>query len=285
MSSPYPAPRAGRADLVPPAGSILLKERRCGHTSGVTVALVALVALIASCVQAAASVGFALIVTPVLFAVMSPAGAIITGAALGLMLNLLMLFAEPRRPTVAWGEAMPIFAAAIPGSICGVLILQNVPKPALQIAIGIAVITVTAQRLMRRPPAPAAGTVRAPSLWSRLSLGLATGTLSTSTGVSGPPLALWLSTRGLSPAELRDSMSALFFGTGVIAAVTVVPLLHSAHVDTWAVAAAAAGVLAGHAIGSRLFTRLTGQRVQYAMLAVIVASGTASLVLGLTAAL
>lgn len=112
---------------------------------------------------------------------------------------------------------------------------------------------------------------------------MATGTLTTSTGVSGPPLALWLSARGLSPGELRDSITALFLGTGLIAALTLLPLLRRAHIDTVAVAVAAGSVLIGHAIGSRIFARLTSTRFQQATLAISLAAGTASLVLGLGA--
>lgn len=247
-----------------------------------TIGVVALGALIASCVQATTGMGFALILTPILFAVMTSVEAIITATALGLLLNLLVLFAEPRRPTVAWRDVLPILAAAVPGSVCGILILQNVAKPALQIAIGVAVIGATA-RLMRRRRVPEVLTPHPSSLWARLSLGLATGTLTTSTGVSGPPLALWLSERGLSPSELRDSITALFLGTGLIAAVTLLPLLRRTHLDTLAVVAASGSVLIGHAIGSRIFARLTGTRFQQATLAITLAAGTASFVLGLGA--
>ena len=247
------------------------------------IAVVSLGALIASCVQATTGLGFALIVTPMLFAVMTSAQAIITATALGLLLNLLVLFAEPRRPAVAWRDVLPILAAAVPGSVCGILILQNVAKPALQIALGVVVIGATAQRLMRRRRVSEASTAHPSSIWARLSLGLATGTLTTSTGVSGPPLALWLSARGLSPGELRDSITALFLGTGLIAALTLLPLLRRAHIDTVAVAVAAGSVLIGHAIGSRIFARLTSTRFQQATLAISLAAGTASLVLGLGA--
>ncbi len=247
------------------------------------IAVVALGALIASGVQATTGLGFALILTPILFAVMRPTDAIITATALGLLLNLLVLFAEPRRAVVAWGDVLPILAAAVPGSVCGILILQNVAKPALQIAIGVAVIAATAQSLMRRRYVPEVSTAHPSSIWTRLSLGLATGILTTSTGVSGPPLALWLSERGLSPGELRDSITVLFLGIGLIAAITLLPLLRRAHIDTVAVAVAAGSVLVGHAVGSRLFARLTSTRFLQATLAITLAAGTASFVLGLRA--
>lgn len=249
-----------------------------------TVVVIALGALIAAGVQATTGLGFALILTPVLFAVMTASGAIITATVLGLLLNLLVLFAEARRPVVAWRDVTPILAAVIPGSAIGIIVLQNVAKPALQITVGVVVIGLTAQR-MAGPGRPSeAVAAPPPSLWGRLSLGLATGTLMTSTGVSGPPLALWLSSRGLSPTELRDSITALFLGTGLIAALTLLPLLGRARLDPAGVAVAAGAVLIGHAVGSRMFARLTSARFAQATFAIILAAGAASLVLGVSAA-
>ena len=57
-----------------------------------TLLIVAAGAFVASCVQATSGLGFALILTPVLFALISPVGAIITATGLGIVLNVLVLF-------------------------------------------------------------------------------------------------------------------------------------------------------------------------------------------------
>jgi hypothetical protein len=77
------------------------------------------------------------------------------------------------------------------------------------------------------------------------------------------------------------ALIASCLGTGLIAAFTLLPLLRRAHIDTLAVAVAAGSVLIGHAIGSRIFARLTSNRFQQATLAITLAAGTASFVLGL----
>jgi uncharacterized membrane protein YfcA len=94
-----------------------------------TIALVAVSALIAACVQATAGLGFALILTPALFAVMGSVSAIVMATALGLVLNLLVLLAERRRLCVACSEVIPILAAAAPGSVCGLLLLRALQSP------------------------------------------------------------------------------------------------------------------------------------------------------------
>ncbi|MHB1836738.1 MAG: sulfite exporter TauE/SafE family protein [Solirubrobacteraceae bacterium] len=247
-----------------------------------TVAVLALGALVAASVQAAGGLGFALVLTPVLFAFMRPSEAIVIVNVLGLLLNLLVLFGERRRSAIVWAEVAPILLAAVPGSVCGILLLQSVPKAALQIVIGLAVVGAVAARSsarLQRVHASATG----PRAWQRLSLGVATGTLTTSTGVSGPLAALWLTWRGLHPHALRDSLSALFLGTGAIGAVTLLPLAIRTPPGLGVLAATAAGVVGGHAIGSRVFARLATPGFHRLVLAVILAAGVTSLVLGLAA--
>lgn len=95
-----------------------------------TLALLAATALVAAVVQAATGLGFALVLGPAVFALLEPEAAIVAITLLGFALNGLVLFGERRRPMVAWDEIRPILAAAVPGAICGVLILKALPKSA-----------------------------------------------------------------------------------------------------------------------------------------------------------
>jgi hypothetical protein len=246
----------------------------------VTVALVAAFALAGACVQATTGMGFALILTPIMFALLSPVGAIVAVTLLGLELNLLVLFAERRRPSVAWREVVPILAAVVPGTVCGVLVLRVLPKPVLQVAVGLAVIGAVLLRVRAVRAAAAAPASAGPG---RLAVGFATGALTTSAGVSGPPLALWLSRRGLTPADFRDSLTALFLATGIIGLLALLPVLGHAHLQPALLLVPVACVLAGHALGSRAFARLNGRGFEPLLLAVILAAGVASVVFGVAA--
>jgi uncharacterized protein len=217
---------------------------------------------------------------PAVFALLEPESAIVAVTVLGLGLNGLVLFGERRRPHVVWTEVGPILAAAIPGAVCGVLVLRALPKATLQVAVGVAVLVAAALRIRARAreSAPTAGDRR-----RRLALGFASGTLTTSAGVNGPPIALWLSHRGLGPSDMRDSLSATFLGLGIVGGVVLAPVLAAAGVDVdWpALVAGLACVLAGHAVGSRAFARLDGERYEPLVLALVVAAGAASIVAGL----
>ena len=100
---------------------------------------------------------------------------------LGIVLNVLVLAGEQRRPRVVWSEAIPILAAAVPGAAAGVVALSVLPKPVLQVAVGAGLIAIALTRLRSRAdPAPAKGRTGP----TRVALGLVTGMLGTSTGVS-----------------------------------------------------------------------------------------------------
>ena len=230
--------------------------------------------------QAATGLGFALVLGPAVFALLAPESAIVAITVLGLALNGLVLFAERRRPRVAWTEVGPILAAAVPGAVCGVLVLRALPKSTLQVAVGVAVVlaAVLRARARAREVAPSAGDPR-----GRLALGFASGTLTTSAGVNGPPIALWLAHRGLGPSDMRDSLSAAFLGLGVIGGVVLAPVLATggADIEWLALTVGLACVVVGHAIGRRAFARLDGARYEPLLLAVVTAAGLASIAGGL----
>lgn len=243
----------------------------------VTGVYVAVSSLIAASVQSTTGIGFALIASPVLFALLNPQGAIVAVTAFGLVLNLLVLFAERRRPVVPWGEVLPVLAAVVPGAIAGVVILRAVPKPVLQVGVGataVGSVLVLAKSSLR---------VRSDGAVARLAVGFTTGTLSTAAGIGGPPLAIWLSSRRMRPGDLRDLITAIFLGTGIIAVVTLVPVVRKAHLGVSVILEGIAAVIVGHAIGSRAFRRLDPARFERLLLAIIVITGTVSVMLGATA--
>jgi uncharacterized membrane protein YfcA len=237
----------------------------------IVLALAAAVAL-AACVQSATGFGFALVAAPALFAAMSPGGAVTAMLVLGLAVNLLVLLGERRPLEVRRGELRPVLLASLPGVVAGVLVLHVLAKPALQLAVGVAVIAFALVQAyaMRAGAHPPGGGVPG---WA---MGALVGTLTTSTAVNGPPLLLWLQARGATPGEIRDSLAAAFLVLNLmgVAAVTVAgggdP---SFDARTLALLPAAA---AGHLIGRQVFLRLHDARFRPLALALAVAAGAAS---------
>ena len=195
---------------------------------------------------------------------------------LGLVLNLLVLLQQGR---VRWDALRPVLIAALPGLAVGAALLAVAPKPALQVVVGIGVVIAAA--LTWRAPEPATGS----GTGGAVTAGLASGALTTSVSLSGPPLVLWFRARGLTPAEMRASLAAAFLFLNLAGAA----LLFAAGEDFDAFQPAVlvplvALVVAGHLLGTWLFRRVDAERFSAVVLALVVAGGLASVAAGLAAA-
>src|SRR4051812_27203954 len=113
-------------------------------------ALAAAAALAGSFVQSSTGFGFALVLSPALFAVMDPVEAVMALLVLGLALSVLVLFERGRPEHVDWRSLMPMLVAALPGLAVGAVALTQLSKGALQVAVGVAVVAVAAWQLRRR---------------------------------------------------------------------------------------------------------------------------------------
>lgn len=240
--------------------------------------LVAAATLVGASVQSATGFGFALILSPAILALLDPYEAVTALLVLGFALNLLLLFGEGgRREAIRWRAIGPMLVAALPGLALGLLVLAVVSKPALQVAVGAAVLGGAVVQAVRMA-APASR--RESTLGSACAVGLASGALTTSTTVSGPPLVLWLQWQGLAPNELRASLAAAFLGLS-IAGTALLAAAGDLSLDPAVVLPLLLVTCAGHVLGARAFRRLDGGRFRSAVLALVAAAGAASIVAGL----
>jgi uncharacterized protein len=226
-------------------------------------------ALAGAFVQSATGFGFALVLSPALFAVLDPYEAITTMLLLGPPLNALVLHDSDR------GDArvrmlVPVLVAAVPGLALGVVALELLSKPVLQVAVGAAVVTAAAWQLHHR--------ARSPAAWLA---GLTSGALTTSISVSGPPVVLWLEGKGVSPGEFRATLAASFLVLNVAGGAIVVIAGGTGAVRLDVVFALLALAVVGHVLGSRAHRRLAGPRFRAVALALVACTGVASLVAGL----
>jgi uncharacterized membrane protein YfcA len=241
-------------------------------------ALAAAAALLGAAVQSATGFGFALVLSPALFAVLDPYEAVTALLALGVVLNLLVLLERGRPGQVRWRELVPVLAAAVPGLAIGAVALALLDKPLLQVLVGVTVIAAATIQLRARVAGHA---VRGRSA---TAAGLASGALTTSISVSGPPLVLWLESHGVSPAELRATLAALFLALNLAGCALLVPL---AGLERLAPAGVLlpllALVLAGHFAGAQVFKRFDQQRFSLVVLGLVALTGAASLTAGIAA--
>jgi uncharacterized membrane protein YfcA len=233
-------------------------------------------ALLGALVQSATGFGFALVLSPALFAVLDPYEAVTTMLLLGPPLNALVL-ADSERGDAHVRLLVPVLVAALPGLALGVLALALLSKPVLQLAVGAAVVAAAVWQLHHRARRGASGAGRSPAAWAA---GLVSGALTTSISVSGPPIVLWLEAQGMRPAAFRATLAASFLALNVVGGVVVVVAGGTGAVRLDVVAALLGLSLVGHALGARAFRRLAGPRFSLVALGLVVCAGLASVAAG-----
>ena len=243
--------------------------------------LAALAAFAGASVQSAVGFGFALVLSPAAFAVLEPAEAVLTLQVLAIPLNALVLFEGGRPAHVEWRRLVPLLAAALPGMAVGVALLATLSKSALQVAVGLAVIAAATWQLRRRNKGVRSMN-RAPlGNPASAAVGFASGVLTTSLSVSGPPVVLWLEAHGVRPAEFRQTLAATFLVLSVIAGALIVATEGVGDLDAGVVAPLLACTVAGYGLGALVHRRLETERFYVFVLVLVMATGAASLVAGL----
>lgn len=240
--------------------------------------LLALATLAGMTVQSAIGFGFALILAPALFTVLEPAEAVTCLLGLGLVINLAMLYAERRphradRRMITW-----LSAGALPGLVAGAYILAATSKSTLQVAVGVVIIAAAFISTRRQP-----GGETEPGTGAGIACGVVSGTMTTATGLNGPPLVLWISRQISDPEATRDTITAglLALNTlGVVCLTAIGAAGYSADGLTVLVVLVPV-VFAGHQAGRVLFRRIAATDYTSVLRIGVVAAGAASIVAGL----
>jgi uncharacterized membrane protein YfcA len=211
--------------------------------------------------QAATGFGFSLAAAPLLFAAIDPEPAVVLLLCLGLEVNVLTLGTEGRRPAPLWRTTWVVLGCALPGALAGVAVLRSLPAEALQVAVTLGVAGTLLARRVTTAHVPA---------WAA---GVASGVLTTTTSTSGPPLLLHLIGRGVSPMQVRDTLTTTFIGLAGIGAIALFATGSPDLPDGALTLGLVPGVLAGHLVGRRLFVRLAhGGRYEVVLTVVLLAS-------------
>lgn len=225
--------------------------------------------------QSATGFGFSVVAAPLVFAALGPEEAVGLLIVLGTEVNLMTLATEGRKPRPAVRECVVVLVFALPGAFAGVAALRALDPVALQVAVSIGVIaTLAARHLASGRPTPR---------WAAAISGFTAGGLSTSTTTAGPAVLVYLLGRGLTPAQLRDSMTTCFLGLTVVSVIALAATGTSGAVpDPVLVAILVPVVALGHLAGRPLFSALARSRryepVVTSLLVISVIAGLATAV-------
>lgn len=229
--------------------------------------------------QSVTGFGFAVLSAPVLAAVTDGPTAVSTVLITGTIADVLILLARRKRPISDWGEVGVVGASSLPGIAVGTMLLVVAPKNVLMVIIALCVLTAVAHRwwLGRRRTMTQRRTGRS---WGVLA-GMLSGTFGAATTLAGPPTVLYLGYRDLSPGRMRDTLVTLNL---VRLPVSLAALLWAGTFTVipgifWLVV----GVLAGYAMGGRLFRRIRPGQYNAITRAVLLRAAVVALVSAITA--
>ena len=232
--------------------------------------------LAGAALQSATGFGFALTSAPLLFAAVEPEQAVGLLIVLGLLVSLMTLGTEGRRPQPLVRDSLTIVAWAVPGVVAGLLALRALDSTALQVGVTLGVFATLAVRALgRRRRDAAAGE---PPWWAAPATGFSSGALTTSTNTSGPPVVLYMLARGATPVQTRDTLTVTFVGFSVVGmAALALSGTEGALPDAGALAALVPAVVIGHLAGRPVFARIAGHHYEPVLTAVLVATALAGL--------
>lgn len=209
--------------------------------------------------------GFGMVSAPPLLALYDPPMVVSIIVYVSLLTSLLIVVRQPHlvdRPLV--GKLLPVAAL---GQVLGVVILTQVNANLLKAAVG-GIVLVWALLLLRGLRLKG-GT----SLLAISSAGAASGALTTSTGLSGPPVILLFTAREMERDLFRVTISAYFFGMGIIAMIVLAIGGAVAQKELVTSLALIPAALLGTVVGSRLSRHLTAARFRQLTLALLLISG------------
>jgi uncharacterized protein len=229
--------------------------------------LVALLsALLAGAVSGLTGFGLALISTPLLLFVYDPRTVVVITVALSIFINFAVVWDSwrdaQRRVVIA------LLPPAFVGIVMGVEVLRVVNPLYIRLAVGV-VVVFSALLLLRDIQLPGAET-----RWGTVLAGWASGALSTSTGLAGPPIVLLLASRGLPKRVFRGS-SALYFLVMSVAGVVVLfyrRLFDASDVQLMLVLIPAAFL--GKVIGTAMLKRISEKTFRTITLGIVILTGS-----------
>ena len=223
-------------------------------------------ALLAGVVTGLTGFGLALISTPILLFVYEPRTVVVLTAIFSIFINAAVVWDS-------WHEArrrlsLGLLIPALFGIVVGALVLGVINPVYIRLGVG-AIVIFSALRLVRDIRLPGADT-----RWGTLVAGSASGALSTSTGLAGPPLVLLLASRGLPKLEFRGTSALYFLPMSVagLAVLAIQGLVEAREVPLGLLLVPAA--IVGKAAGTALLKHVSESGFRAVTLGIVILTGT-----------
>jgi uncharacterized protein len=222
-------------------------------------------ALLAGIVTGLTGFGLALISTPILLFVYEPRTVIVLTTIFSIAINSAVVWdswQEARRRL-----ALALLIPALFGIVAGAWVLSVINPDYVRLGVGVIVIF-SALLLVRDVRLPGADT-----RWGTLVAGSASGTLSTSTGLAGPPIVLLLASRDLPKHEFRGTSTLYFLPMSVagLAVLALRGLVEASEIPLGILLVPAA--IAGKAVGTALLRHVSERAFRTITLGLVFLTG------------
>jgi uncharacterized membrane protein YfcA len=223
-------------------------------------------ALLAGIVTGLTGFGLALISAPILLFVYEPRTVVVLTVILSIFISAAVVWdswREARRRL-----ALALLVPALFGIVVGTVVLGVIDPIYIRLGVG-AIVIFSALLLVRDIHLPGANT-----RWGPLVAGSASGALSTSTGLAGPPIVLLLASRGLPKHEFRGTTALYFLPMSIagLAVLAVRGLVEAPEVPLGLVLIPAA--IAGKAVGTALLKHVSEKAFRAVTLGLVILTGT-----------
>ena len=214
----------------------------------------------ASAAQAITGFGSALLAVPFLTIIAGPRPAVAAGLMVAVLLSIGVAVVERRH--VLWRPVLLMGASGIVAAPAG-LLLRTLSDRDLTLLI-CTVLLISAVLLTVQIQLP-------PTDPTTISAGLLSGTLLTSTGLNGPPLAVALAAQAHPPRTSRATLAMVFVVHGLIGNILVLTSVQMTDSTLHIGAVAVPAMIVGWAAGDRISRRMDQTWTRRAVIALLVA--------------
>lgn len=227
----------------------------------------------AAVVRGAAGFGFALILAPILVLLLEPKGVVVVALLLGLLSNVIVVATSLR--SIRWRWITPMLTGVVLGIPLGVYTIGVIDTTALKVMIGTVVLASAIplvlgfSRTFDREPLVAG------------LAGFASGFLTSSTSIGGPPLVLFMHNQGWRREVIHPSLAACFLLTtlGSLVGLMISGLVRGPTVLLTATLAPA--LLIGTTVGMVVFRRINERVFRALSIVIILGAGIVAVLSGL----
>lgn len=235
--------------------------------------LVAAAVLVGGLLTGASGFGFALATTPVLIWLLDPITLVVANLCLSVPLRLPIVAADVRHLNRA--IAGPLIVGGLLGLPLGVALLELLSRENAKLMLSLTVVVAGLSYLAS--PEWIAPVRRGRVVWGAL-VGLASGALTTSSSLSGPPVVLWLANQQLDKRRFRVTMSVTGLVLNVVGLLLLLTMGRAGPslliLPLILLPVAAGGAMIGH----RVLRQLTDRGLARVAACIVVLSGAIGIV-------